>query len=108
LFHTLLPENGGRNVEKRDPEGNAKAALNASLSNLCACRRGPIEGICAAGICLLRRGPAFSDIAMAKGQMRSNKEKKKEKSDGKPKAVSAYKQQFGKPSAQPVAPPKKG
>jgi hypothetical protein len=45
---------------------------------------------------------------MAKGQMRSNKEKKKEKSDGKPKTVSAYKQQFGKQSSQPVPPPKKG
>jgi hypothetical protein len=50
----------------------------------------------------------LGEIAMAKGQMRSNKEKKKEKSDGKPKAVSAYKQQFGKQSSQPVTPPKKG
>jgi len=45
---------------------------------------------------------------MAKGQMRSSKEKKKPKVDDKPKAVSAYKQQFGKQSSQPMTPPKKG
>lgn len=45
---------------------------------------------------------------MAKGQQRSTKEKKKAKADGKVKAVSSYKQQFGKPSSQPMTPPKKG
>jgi hypothetical protein len=103
-----LPENGGRNVEKREPDGNAKAAGPPPLSNLCACRSRPIVGICGAGIDLRFRVAAFREISMAKGQMRSNKEMKKEKSDGKPKAVSAYKQQFGKQSSQPVAPPKKG
>jgi hypothetical protein len=46
---------------------------------------------------------------MAKGQMRSNKEKKKAKADDKVKPVSSYKQQFGKPSNQPqtMAPGKK-
>jgi hypothetical protein len=45
---------------------------------------------------------------MAKGQMRSNKEKKKPKADKKAKAPSAYKQQFGKPSgSQPMMAPKK-
>jgi hypothetical protein len=44
---------------------------------------------------------------MAKGQMRSVKEKKKPKADGKVKVPSAYKQQFGKPSSQPMTPGKK-
>jgi hypothetical protein len=44
---------------------------------------------------------------MAKGQMRSVKEKKKPKAEGKVKVVSAYKQQFGKQSSQPVTPGKK-
>jgi hypothetical protein len=45
---------------------------------------------------------------MAKGQMRSGKEKKKPKAEAKTKTVSAYKQQFGKQSSQPIAPAKKG
>lgn len=45
---------------------------------------------------------------MAKGQMRSSKEKKKPKAEGKAKAPSAYKQQFGKPASQPATPGKKG
>lgn len=44
---------------------------------------------------------------MAKGQQRSTKEKKKPKAEGKVKAVSAYKQQFGKQSSQPITPGKK-
>jgi hypothetical protein len=44
---------------------------------------------------------------MAKGQMRSNKEKKKAKTDDKVKTVSSYKQQFGKPSNQPPPAPGK-
>jgi hypothetical protein len=45
---------------------------------------------------------------MAKGQMRSNKEKKKPKAEKKPKTLSAYKQQFAKPSSsQPMMAPKK-
>lgn len=44
---------------------------------------------------------------MAKGQQRSTKEKKKPKAEGKVKVVSAYKQQFGKPSSQPMTPGKK-
>lgn len=44
---------------------------------------------------------------MAKGQMRSNKEKKKAKTDDKVKPVSSYKQQFGKPSNQPQPAPGK-
>jgi hypothetical protein len=44
---------------------------------------------------------------MAKGQMRSNKEKKKAKAEDKVKQVSAYKQQFGKPSNQPQPTPGK-
>lgn len=47
------------------------------------------------------------EMSMAKGQMRSNKEKKKPKAEAKPKAMSAYKQQFGKQSSQPVTAPKK-
>ncbi len=44
---------------------------------------------------------------MAKGQMRSVKEKKKPKAEGKVKVPSAYKQQFGKQSSQPMTPIKK-
>jgi hypothetical protein len=44
---------------------------------------------------------------MAKGQARTTKEKKKPKAEAKPKAVSAYKQQFGKSSATTIAPAKK-
>jgi hypothetical protein len=44
---------------------------------------------------------------MAKGQMRSVKEKKKPKAEGKVKVMSAYKQQFGKQSSQPVTSGKK-
>jgi hypothetical protein len=44
---------------------------------------------------------------MAKGQMRSSKEKKKPKADKKTKTLSAYKQQFAKPSSQPMMAPKK-
>ena len=44
---------------------------------------------------------------MAKGQMRSVKEKKKPKAEGKVKVMSAYKQQFGKQSSQPVTAGKK-
>lgn len=46
---------------------------------------------------------------MAKGQIHSNKEKKKPKAEGKVKQVSAYKQQFGKQTSQPqpIVPGKK-
>lgn len=45
---------------------------------------------------------------MAKGQMRSNKEKKKPKAESKTKEPSAYKQQFGaKPAQMPIAQAKK-
>ena len=44
---------------------------------------------------------------MAKGQARTTKEKKKPKAEAKTKTVSAYKQQFGKPSATTIAPAKK-
>jgi hypothetical protein len=45
---------------------------------------------------------------MAKGQMRSGKEKKKAKQDGKQKQPSAYAQQYkGQSSANPVANVKK-
>ncbi|MCC6946786.1 MAG: hypothetical protein IT539_03380 [Bradyrhizobiaceae bacterium] len=41
---------------------------------------------------------------MAKGQMRSSREKKKPKAEGKAKAPSAYQQQFGKPKPHAIAP----
>jgi len=44
---------------------------------------------------------------MAKGQVRSGKEKKKPKAEDKVKPVSAYKQQFGKQTSQPQMPGKK-
>jgi hypothetical protein len=107
LFHTLLRD-GEHNVKKREPEGNANAAKGAPKQSLCmpppADCRNPRRMPRLAAYRLRLSG----EIAMAKGQMRSNKEKKKEKADGKPKAVSAYKQQFGKQTSQPVTPPKKG
>ncbi|HZP78735.1 MAG TPA: hypothetical protein VFB45_21540 [Pseudolabrys sp.] len=44
---------------------------------------------------------------MAKGQMRSTKEKKKQKATDKVKQVSAYKAAFGKPSTSSTVMPKK-
>lgn len=44
---------------------------------------------------------------MAKGQMRSSKEKKKAKADKKIKPPSAYQQQFGKQTPTTMTPVKK-
>jgi hypothetical protein len=52
--------------------------------------------ICPRDLLLARHRPRDQEDHMAKGQMKSNKEKKKPKSDdGKVKAVSAYKAQQG-------------
>jgi hypothetical protein len=49
-------------------------------------------------------GPGHKETSMAKGQMRSSKEKKKPKAEKKEKGASAYQQQFGKtrPASMPI------